>query len=103
MRLTVNKASTRNTESYWVQVGGTTVLFSYSTAMAFEGREDGHSRTQLRRENTRSNTTRRHLRESGCMDYAAVDDEQFDRRLAQALDFGINPLLTTWNQLKEAA
>lgn len=74
-------ATNRNTQCYWVKIMDVYILFSYSTAMAFQSRGEG----SFRRKDDISVTTRRHLRETGADDYQALEDDEFEARLDRAI------------------
>lgn len=99
----LSPASTRNTPSHWVRMNDLSILFSYQTAMGFSGYLDD-SYVCLRRPHHISNTTARHMSESGVRDYPKAEtDEEFEEKLERAFLCAIHPklphLLTTLQEV----
>ena len=76
MYVGLTKASSRNTQSHWVQVSGVCILFSYATAIAVQ--YDGQ---RVRRKNHWGSTTGRHINEAEVRTWPVVDDVLFDQKM----------------------
>lgn len=102
--INLKKASSRNTDAHWVCLGNRlSVLYSYETAMGFAGYV-GEQYVRLRRPHHISNTTARHLTETGVRSYTkTATDEEFEEKLEQAFLSAIHPqlpnLLTTLQEV----
>lgn len=92
--INLRKASTRNTDSRWVMLGNKlSVLYSYETPMGFSGYIGEHF-VRLRRPDHISNTTARHMSETGVRDYPkAATDEEFEEKLELAFLYAVHPAL----------
>lgn len=90
---TLVAASPRKTPVHWVSVGSLRMLFSYETCMAFHTTH-GPTHKILRRPHHYSNTTARHLHETGTNGWPrAESDEEFERQLSYAFDEAVHPAL----------
>lgn len=102
--INLKKASSRNTDAHWVCLGNRlSVLYSYETPMGFSG-YIGDQFFRLRRPHHVSNTTARHMSETGVRDYQKAEtDEEFEEKLEQAFLSAIHPqlpnLLTTLQEV----
>ena len=69
-----------NNKAHWVTIGGISVLFSYETAIALRANE-----LSCRLDNSWGPTTGKHFNQCGAGCLPIVSDEEFDRRVKQAL------------------
>jgi hypothetical protein len=74
----------------WVSIMGLQIFFSYDTPMAFIG-EVGEVTARIRRTESRSNTTRKHMGQECVTHYTQVDDDEFERLLAIAVQYAVHP------------
>lgn len=102
--INLRAATRRNTNAHYVMIGNRlSILYSYETAMGFAG-YIGDDFVRLRRPHHISNTTARHMSETGVRDYQKAEtDEEFEEKLELAILSAVHPklpsLITTLQEM----
>lgn len=89
MEVRLYKATNRNTQCYWVDVGNTSILFSYQTAIAVQT-----PRGKYRIENSWGPTTGRHFSDSNADSWPVISIVELEEKIHASIRLQfLEPLL----------